>query len=169
LTVAATLLLSAGVAKLARPQATAMALQLAGVHAGPRLVRAGALGEAALGAGALVVGGRAWAIALGLSYAALATFVALALARSLPLATCACFGEDDTPPSRLHLIIDGAAVAAAFGAALHQPARSPLVTVVRQHPTTGTAQALAVAVVAYLAYLTMTALPRVTAARSRVR
>jgi len=69
-------------------------------------VRAGALAEAALGLVALVLPRPLTGALVALSYALFAGVVAYAMARGGPLATCGCFGRPDTPPTRVHLVVD---------------------------------------------------------------
>jgi hypothetical protein len=156
LAVASLLLAAGGAAKLARPDTTAKALSALGLPVGPVAVRTGAAIELGVGLSALAAGGVVAAAVVSASYAALALFVAAALVRDTPLATCACFGEPDTPPTALHVAVDlalaaGAALAAATGTA------QPLVAL-------NLATATGAGVAAYVTFLLLTALPRVTAA-----
>jgi hypothetical protein len=155
LAVAALLLAAGGGAKLARPDTTAAALRGMGLPVGPRAVRVGAATELALGLTALVVGGPVAGALVALSYAAFACFVLLALARGAPLATCACFGEADTPPTGLHVAVD---LALAAGAALATAgnAAQPLVALDLE-------MAIGTGVAAYVTFLVLTALPRLNA------
>jgi hypothetical protein len=118
---ASVLLLAAGAAKVADPSATAGALGALGWPSSPALVRAGAGGEAVLGAAGLAVGGPLVAALVAASYLGFALFVASALRAGEPLATCGCFGRADTPPRPAHVVVDialaaGAATAAVAGA-----------------------------------------------------
>ena len=150
LALAALLLAGAGATKLARPHTTANALGLP-VWA----VRAGAALELAIGLTALATGGRVAAALVAVSYTGVTMFVAWALWRHRPLATCACFGEPDSPPTALHLIIDlGLALIA--GAAAIKGGGRPLTDI-------GPAGAVGVVVGAYVTFLSVTALPRVRA------
>jgi hypothetical protein len=113
---AALLLLAAGAAKAADPSRTAGALAVMGWPASPVLVRAGAVGEAVVGAAALVVGGWFVLALVALSYAAFTVFVVAALRSGAPVGTCGCFGQPDTPPRVRHAVVDGTlAVAAGVG------------------------------------------------------
>jgi hypothetical protein len=116
--VAVAILGAAGAAKVARPANTARALRETGLKVSPALVRAGAVVELAIAAGALVGGGRAFAALVAASYAGFAAFVAAALLRGTPLSTCGCFGVDDTPPTPVHLGLNVAAAAVAAAVAL---------------------------------------------------
>lgn len=118
--VAVALLLAGGAAKVVRPAFTARAMRDMGLRASPAAVRAGALAELAVAAGALVGGGggRLLAGLVALSYAGFAAFVAAALRRGLPLSSCGCFGRDDTPPTPVHLVVNLAAAVIAGAAAL---------------------------------------------------
>ena len=153
LATAAALLVGGGAVKLARPQTTAKALGLPAL-----VVRAGAAAELAVGVGALARGGVLAATLVALSYVAFATFVAWALWRRLPLATCACFGEPDSPPTVLHLVIDLGLAAAAAAAAIAGGVPSLF--------DIGPAGAVGVTVAAYVTFLSLTALPRLAAMTS---
>jgi methylamine utilization protein MauE len=151
LAVAALLLVAAGFSKTVRPDTTARALRVA-----PAAVRAGACAEAVLGILALLsVGGRITSALVATSYLAFASFVTVALVQDRPLATCGCFGEPDTPPTLVHVLIDAAlAAGCAHAAATATPVPH------------GWALAAA-AVPAYMAFVAMTALPRALTAGRR--
>jgi uncharacterized membrane protein YphA (DoxX/SURF4 family) len=116
--VAVVILGAAGAVKVVRPATTAKALAEMGLGAPPFAVRAGALVELAIAAGALVGGGRPFAALVAASYAGFATFVLAALRRGTPLSTCGCFGTPDTPPTAVHLGLNLAAAAVALAVAL---------------------------------------------------
>ena len=123
--IAAVLLVLAGGLKAIRPQDTARALRGVGFPAGESVVRLGGAVEAILGVAALVAVDVFTASFVAASYAAFFTFVIIALARRLPIATCGCFGKVDTPPSVLHVGIAVGACTAALGLVV-DPSRSPL-------------------------------------------
>lgn len=106
LTVAALVLVAAGVAKLVRPADTARALRAARLPGSVAAVRAGAAAEVAIGALAIATGRPEAAMAVVLSYVAFAAFVGAALQNDWPLATCGCFGEPDTAPHPVHVVAD---------------------------------------------------------------
>jgi Methylamine utilisation protein MauE len=103
LAVAGLLLLGAGAAKVVEPRRTVGALRALGWPSSPRLVRAGAVAEALLGAAALVVGGPVVGVLVAASYVGFAVFVAAALRSGTPIGSCGCFGEADTPPRLGHV------------------------------------------------------------------
>lgn len=116
------LLLGAGGAKVVDPARTVGALGALGLPVSPLAVRLGAVGEAILGAVALVIGGRVAAGLVGASFAAFAVFVVVALRSGRPIGTCGCFGQADTPPQWSHVAVDAAfAVAGAAGAVVGAP------------------------------------------------
>jgi hypothetical protein len=100
------LLLGAGAAKVVDPTRTVGALTALGARVGPTAVRLAAACEAVVGAVVLVVGGRIAAALVGLSFAAFAVFVAIALRSGRPIGTCGCFGRADTPPRPSHVAVD---------------------------------------------------------------
>ena len=114
------LLALGGALKVRRPGPTVNALRAAGLPANEVAVRLDAVAELVVGVGTLVFHGAVFPALLAASYAAFTAFVALALVRHTPLDSCGCFGEPDTPPTVLHLVVTGAAalaggVAAATG------------------------------------------------------
>lgn len=112
------LLLGAGGAKVVDPTRTAGALAVMGLPVGPLVVRVGAVGEAVIGAAALVVGGRVPAALVGVSFAAFAAFVAVAMRSGRPIGTCGCFGRADTPPRWSHVAVDLVLAAAGLAGAV---------------------------------------------------
>jgi hypothetical protein len=139
------LLLAAGALKVVDPTRTAGALAARGWPVPSPAVRGAALAEAALGAAVVAVGGHVLPALVAASYAGFAWFVRGALRSGAPVGTCGCFGQTDTPPRRLHVVVDaGFAIAAGFGALVGVEAlldaSLPVV-----------AAALAVAVAGYLA------------------
>jgi methylamine utilization protein MauE len=149
------LLVGAGVAKAWRPDDTARAL-----HVSPALVRAGAALEVVVGAGAATVGGAVLTGAVALSYAAFGGFVLVALARGWPLSSCGCFGEPDSPPTVVHVVVDVTLALVALGAIGGQaPLRAAW-----DRPGWGAAMVLVSVVTAGLAYLALARLPRIRVA-----
>ena len=151
------LLVAAGGAKAIRPGDTARALRRS-----PSVVRAGALVEVVAGAGAATVGGPVLIGVVAASYAAFTVFVVVALARGWSLASCGCFGEPDSPPTVLHVVIDGVLALAAVGAAA---STAPL-QAAWDRPGWGVGMVAVSTVTAGLAYLALARLPRLRAVAS---
>ncbi|MDT4921518.1 MAG: hypothetical protein QOI15_2420 [Pseudonocardiales bacterium] len=164
------LLAGAGAAKLWSPDAAAAMLRRAWRGA-PRgsaarsTVRATGLVEIAVGGAVLLTGTRTAAVLLAGCYLAF-----LAVAARLLLTgqhgSCGCFGSTESPVGFGHLVVNTAAVAVAIAAAVRPPGAfgglagdSVLLGVV------GVGQAL---LLAYLAFLSITALPALAAARRRL-
>ena len=170
LAVAALVMAVAGAAKIVRPVPTVTALKTAGIKIPVSLVRGLSLFELFIAGAALTDAGAAWRILLAGSYVAFAGFVAFALARHIPLASCGCFGEPDTPPTALHVWLNGLLAAAPLVAVL-QRAPSPG-HVLADSPGDGVVAAIGVAVATGCCLLVLTALPRLAAeargARQRV-
>jgi hypothetical protein len=106
---ACALLVGAGVAKAVRPGDTARAIAgLVGipVPAMRAVVRVGAGAESVLGLLGLLALTAPVAACVAASYAGFAAFVAVARRHGGVLATCGCFGNPDTPPTRLHVLLD---------------------------------------------------------------
>lgn len=163
---AALLLTAAGVAKLASPApAAAMLRRTSRLLAARRLsglVRCAGAAETAIGLGVVAFGGRVPLLLMAGCYAAFAV-VAVRLARSGASTSCGCFGRADSPVGAAHVALNLVCLAVAVAAAV-RPAgalgglaqRAAGVTVV------GVGQA---ALLAYLGFLTITALPALAAAR----
>ena len=115
--IASALLALAGAAKLTRPEPTAGALKSIGLPGSRLAAQALGLTEVVIGAAALVFGGAVTATAVAISYLGFAGFVVVALRTGGAVASCGCFGTDDTPPTIVHLVLNLAAVAAAVAAA----------------------------------------------------
>jgi hypothetical protein len=159
--IAAVLLVLGGAAKTLRPDDTARALREAGLRIPSMGVRLVAVAELLIGGYAIVVGDRASAVLVALSYAAFIGFVVVALGRRLPISTCGCFGRTDTPPSLVHVGIDlGAVVAAAVVAV--DPGVG-LLDVVGDQPVAGVPYVILVATGVLCALVAMTALPKTLA------
>lgn len=160
---AAALLLVGGALKVVRPDETAIALRQAGLGVGRHGVRLAATGEAVLAATALATGWPAAVVAVATSYAGFAAFVAWALVRRLPLASCGCLGAIDTPPTPLHVALNlAAAGVAAAGAATGVP---PLDEMLAGQPLGGVPFVALVALTTWLAVVAMSELPRTLALR----
>ncbi len=116
--VAAVLLVVGGVLEVRRPLGAVNALAGIGVSVPPVVVRVVAGIASVVGVVALAIGGGASGQAaagfVGLAYLGFAGFVSMALARGGPLASCGCFGREDTPPNVTHLVLDLAGAAAAI-------------------------------------------------------
>jgi hypothetical protein len=156
--IAAALLVLAGAPKVVRPRDTVNALRAAGIPAPNVFVRVLAFAEVAIGIDALVRGNRPSAVLVALSYSVFTVFVLLALRRSTPLASCGCFGRDDTPPTWIHVAIDAAAVVAAVAVAVDPGVGLP--DVLRDQPLAGVPFVILLVSGTFLAYLALSALPR---------
>ena len=160
--IAATLLVLGGALKARHPIDTAIALRGVGVPAGPNLVRAGAVAETAIGIWAVVVGDRASAVCVVLSYGVFAVFIAVALLRRVPIASCGCFGKADTPPSLVHLGINAGAITAAVAVAFDPGVG--LADVLAEQPLAGVPMLLLIGTGVFLVVVAMSSLPRTLAA-----
>ena len=101
-----------------RPAPTAGALRAMRLPAALPLVRGLGLGEVVLGVSAGITFAPPLLVLLGAAYLAFATFVTAALGANTPLQSCGCFGQDDTPPSAVHVGLNLAAAGTAFAAAI---------------------------------------------------
>lgn len=167
---AALLLVAAGAAKVRAPGAAAAMLRRAApwlprVLRQPAAVRLGGAAEAAVGAAAVVTGGRIALVLLAACYAAFAA-VALRLIAVGAGASCGCFGGADSPAGPAHVVLDVLATAAAVAGVVAPPGLfggrfdgAVLPGLI------GIAQA---ALLAYVGFLSITALPALAADRRRL-
>jgi hypothetical protein len=159
---AAGLLVVAGVPKLADPLTLVRAIRAAGLPVSPPLVRLFALTEVVIGVAALAAPGRWTAAPVAAAYVVFTAFVVRVLRRGGVLGSCGCFGRPDTPATRTHAVLTGAAAVAALVTALDPP-RGVWSDV---DPTTLTTAGLAV-VIGFLAWQAMAVLPTITPAAVR--
>ncbi len=163
LAIAAVLLMVGGVAKARTPGDTARALHAVGISMPFWLVRAGAVFECLVGIGLLLVASPLFAALVALSYLAFTVFVVRALRAGSPISTCGCFGTIDTPPSRVHVVIDGlVAIVAAAAAIVGTDVSLP--TVLPQQPMAGVPFVMLVVIGSGLVFLAFSSLPRTFAA-----
>ncbi len=160
--VAALLLVAAGAPKVLDPGPTSMVARRIGLPSSRPVVRTFGLAEVAVGLGAILVGGAPYAWLIFASYVGFAAVVLRGLIRG-DLESCGCFAGDDSPPSTLHVMVDGAlAVVASVVAGGVAP------SVVQVIDSVGARDASLVGLLAVvdagLTYLVMTRLPRVARA-----
>lgn len=117
--VLAAVIVVGGLAKMASPDGFSSLLRTLGLPAGRGLSRASGVVEVVLGAAAIVLGGRAAALLVGLAYTAFA--VVVVLARRSGAASCGCFGSVASPPSLVHVVVNAVSAAVAFAAAVVGP------------------------------------------------
>lgn len=164
--IACLLLGAAGVGKAADPTMTVGALRGFGLRLPEVAVRtavrvAGAV-EAVLAGGAIVTGDPVLAGLVAASYLGFIGFVAIALARRLPIGSCGCFGKVDTPPSAVHIVVNLAAAAAAIAMATGES--RGIASVLADQPLAGVPFLLLAAVGTYAAFTVLTVVPGLTRA-----
>jgi hypothetical protein len=103
--VAACLLVVAGVAKVVHPEPASDALAVLGLSVPLVLVRLFAALEILIAMAALFVSGPIPSVLVGASYLGFAGFVAL-LRRDPDAGSCGCFGATEEPPSLRHVIVN---------------------------------------------------------------
>jgi hypothetical protein len=112
---ACSLLVIAGAGKIARPNPTRAAALAAGWNV--PVVAVSAFGVVEVGTGIAGIGfGRGAALAVAAVYVVLGAF-AFRLVRRAPSTPCACLGTSSAPASRVHVVVNLAAVAIAIAAA----------------------------------------------------
>ena len=167
---AALLLVGAGAAKLRAPEQAARMLRRAWwtrlrPGAARVLVRAGGVGELAVGLAVIVMGGRVAAALLGCCYLAFLAVATRLLGRG-QRASCGCFGATDSPVGVGHVLVNAVAVGVA-GVALARPP-GPLGGLFAGDALAGVVGLGQSVLLACLAYLSITALPTLVAARRRL-
>jgi hypothetical protein len=114
---AGALLALGGAFKVVKPLPTAGALRALGAP-GPVLgVRALGAGEAVLGIAAVLTGARPLAALVAAAYLAYAAFVIVAMRSGTALQSCGCFGEVETPPSSVHVLLNTSCAGVALASA----------------------------------------------------
>jgi hypothetical protein len=116
LAAAAALLVAGGAPKVVAPGDTTRALRQLRLPATRTLVRVAGAAEIATGVAVLAGAGPVATGLLGAWYAVFTAVVVLALRSGAPLATCGCFGGQDTPPTRTHALLVAAASVTAVAA-----------------------------------------------------
>jgi hypothetical protein len=167
---AALLLAGAGAAKLFAPVPAAAMLRTAWstklrADRARALVRIGGVVEVAVGAAVVATGSRVAAALLGCCYLAF-LILALRLVHRGQRASCGCFGATDSPVGAGHLVVNLLAVAAAIAAVVRPP--GPVGGVFDDDLLTGIVGLGQAVLLAYLAFLSITALPALVAARRRL-
>jgi hypothetical protein len=162
LTIAACVLgLSAGL-KIADPAPTRGALRAMGLP-WSRTAAVGLGGaELVIAVAALVVGSSLTIGFLALAYLGFAGFVAVALRRDTPLASCGCFGRADTPPTVIHLVVNLAFAAVATAVSVNP--YGGIDQVLADQPAAGIPFVGFVALGVGATYLVLGSLPRTLAA-----
>lgn len=158
----ALLLLVAGVAKVARPAATQVALRTAGLPSSRLLARLLGVVEVAAAVIAIGVGGALGTALVAVFYAGFAAFSAVLLRRSRGRASCGCFGGDDAPVTQVHVWLN-VAVAVVSAVALADPPPA-IGTALGDTPAAGVPFAALVLLLAWLLFVAYTVLPATQAA-----
>jgi hypothetical protein len=175
--IACGLLVLAGVAKAVRPDDTARALLLlvpgrglgaVSFNVTRQVVRIGAVVEATLGVCALVFPRTLTAVPIAISYALFICIVVYARRHGGTLSTCGCFGRPDTPATGLHGVLNVVFVVAAIAVSLHPPHFTGVASLLTNQPWHGVPLLLASGVGVWLAYLALSQLAALEAARRLV-
>ena len=120
---------------------------------------------------ALAVPSRVTAVLLAAMYAVFTAFVVTALRRGGVLSSCGCFGRADTPPTRAHAVVTGAASVVGLLVALDPPGAGAWSALADSGAWAVVGLLALVALVGFLAWQVMAVLPTVqpSAIRSRTR
>ena len=168
---AAVLLGVAGVPKVRDPGDLVRAVRSVGMPFGRGSVRAFAVAEVVVAVAALAAPSRATAVLLAAMYAVFTAFVVTALRRGGVLSSCGCFGRADTPPTRAHAVVTGAASVVGLLVALDPPGAGAWSALADSGAWAVVGLLALVALVGFLAWQVMAVLPTVqpSAIRSRTR
>ncbi len=153
----AVLLGAAGALKLGRPEGAVRALRAAGLPGPPSAVRVLGAVEVLLAAAVLAVGGRIAAALTAVAYLGFAAFTARVVARSGATASCGCFGVQEAPANRLHVVLNLAA-AAMVATAVVWPTGG-LLDVLADQPLAGVPFLVLTGLTAWLWYVLYTVVP----------
>ena len=159
---AAALLALAGAAKVRRPQPLGRALRTLGLPSASGVVRAFGTLEFGVGVLALVDPAPAAALALAVLYGVFTVFLLWAIVARVPLDSCGCLGERDTPPSVVHVTLDLAAAVVAILVSRTSLESAPLFLAHLSYLAVPFAVGLAAA--GYLAYLSVALAPELLSA-----
>ena len=164
---AALLLGTAGPAKLVAPGVAAMTLQRVWnrVPMPALAVRAAAVVEVAVALAVLTRGDRGSAVALGCCYLAF-TALTVWLVATRQGTSCGCFGGAESPVGVIHLVLNLLCAGVAVSAALRPP--GPLGGLLEGGALPAAVGIGQAALLAYLGFLSITALPALNAARRRL-
>jgi hypothetical protein len=113
------LLITTGLAKLARPHDVQRALTELGFPRIPGLGLLVGFIEVGVGIGSLLI--PEFLLLQGVLFAVFAAWVVVALRSGLPIASCGCLGRSDTPPTASHVFLNLLAVVVSLGAAVGDP------------------------------------------------
>jgi hypothetical protein len=135
-----------GVAKIVAPDAFSTTLATLGAPSGRAVARLCGAVEVAIGAGALLAGGRPAAAVLALTYATFA--LAVVAARRAGAVSCGCFGAASAPPSQVHVVVN--AVSAGLAAIALVVGPETLAATLTDQPIAGVPYLAALALAAWL-------------------
>ncbi len=115
--------------------------------------------ELVLGTAGIAFAGASIALGVAGAYLAFAGFVTVALVKGGAVASCGCFGTEDSPPTFVHLVLNLAAAAVALGAAATN--LGGLTSVIADQPAAGLPFLGFLALGTWFAYLVLSVLPTV--------
>lgn len=156
--VAAALLVLAGAQKVLDPTMATGAMRSLRLPATDLLVRVGSAAEMVIGTLAIVVGGALWWGLVALSYAAFVVFVLAAMRSGTMIASCGCFGREETPPHPVHVALD--ALLAGVAIAMMPGNDAPVLDQLADEPGRGVVVAALAALATYLVFAAFVHLPR---------
>lgn len=165
--IAAVLLAAAGIAKTMDPTMTVGALRKFGIPVSSAAVRGLGAIEAGLAVAAAVTGAPSLVLGVAISYVVFSAFVVVARARRLPIGSCGCFGRVDTPPSWIHVAVNLACAASAFGVAARDG--GGLASTLDAQPLAGVPFLALIAVGTYAAFTALTVVPQLAMASAERR
>lgn len=159
---AAALLAIAGAGKVARPDATRVALRRGGVPSSTLVARGLGAVEVAIGVAAIALGGPIPAMATAAAYLGFAWFAHRLDRASQGTADCGCFGSSSAPVGTLHVVVNLAIAAVCAAAAVTDPVGIAAATT--DTPWAGVPFLALTALLTWMLSVTLTVLPTALAA-----
>lgn len=166
LAVVAGVLAVGGVAKVIGPEATVPMLRALGLPASAMLGRLLGVVEIAVGMAGLLFGGRIFAGAVAILFAAF-TVAVVRLRAGGEAVSCGCFGRSSAPPTLVHVAVDVAAAVIALVAVVVNP--PGLIDLRESSPAAGLPLIGLTALAVWLTVAVLTVLPEALVAARRIR
>jgi hypothetical protein len=159
---AAALLALAGANKVTRPDATRVALRQANLPSQRWMAQALGAVEVAIGVAAIAIGGTIPAALTAISYAGFSWFSHRLDRATRGTADCGCFGAASAPVGRLHVAVNATIAVLAAAAAATDP--GGIATATSETPWAGVPFLGLTALLTWMVFVTLTALPATLAA-----
>ncbi len=158
----ALLVVLGGTTKIFKPNESANALRTMKLGFNPFMVRLLAMFEVIIAVGFLIYSSRVFSGLLAGSFLCFSIFISVALYKKIPISSCGCFGEADSQPSRVHVLID-LMFTGVFTTQFFQGHNETLYRALQGQLEGGLTNLVQALVLCLLSYLVLSQLPRVRA------